>query len=258
MTDVTVTSDPPSPQSQPGPSREPDGTIKDQSPPQSPEGKTTPDPKADGSTDSDGTSFLTAKQEVKAEGEPDPKADGEKKDGEPEKKSDAGAPEKYADFKLPEGYEFDEAELGKATTLFKELGLSQDAAQKLVDHYSANSLQAADAPYKAWADLQKQWVGDIADRFGSKADSVRTDIGKAIATLPPSLARSFNAALDLTGAGSNPDIVEGLHIMLKGLVEGGSVRQGAPSKEANKTPGAPERPSAAEAMYPHLVGNRQQ
>lgn len=221
----------------------------------------TPEPKtADGSTDGDGTSFLTGKQEQKVDGEPTP-ADGEKKDGEGEKKEgDAvvGAPEKYGEFKLPDGYKFDDKQLGDATALFKEMNLSQDQAQKLVDHYAANSLQAAEAPYKAWADLQKQWIGDIADRFGSKAESVKTDIGKAIGTLPPSLARSFRSALDLTGAGSNPDIVEGLHIMLKGLVEGGSIRQGNPSPQANKEPGAPERPSAAEAMYPHLVGNRQQ
>lgn len=220
----------------------------------------TPDPKkVDGSSDGEGSSFLTGKQEQKVDGEPKPgdepkPADGEKKEGD----APAGAPEKYGDFKLPDGYKFDEKQLGDATALFKEMNLTQDQAQKLVDHYAANSLQAAEAPYKAWADLQKQWIGDITDRFGSKAEGVKTDINKAIGTLPPSLARSFRGALDLTGAGSNPDIVEGLHIMLKGLVEGGSVRQGNPSPQANKEPGAPERPSAAEAMYPHLVGNRQQ
>ena len=256
MTDVTVTNDPPSPQSQPGPSREPDGTTKDQTPAPSPAPKTTP-PKTDGSTDpGEGTSFLTAKQEQKVDGDPKPDADPKPADGEKKEDAPQGAPEKYGDFKLPDGYKFDEKQLGEATTLFKEMNLSQDQAQKLVDHYAANSLQAAEAPYKAWADLQKQWTDDIADRFGSKADTVRTDIGKAIGTLPPSLARSFRAALDLTGAGSNPDIVEGLHIMLRGLVEGGSVRQGNQSPEANKQPGAPARPSAAEAIYGHLIPNR--
>jgi len=72
MTDVTVTHE--TPQNQPGPSREPDGTIKDQSPPLNPEGKTTP-AQTDGSTDTDGTSFLTAKQ-PKAEGEVEPKVEG--------------------------------------------------------------------------------------------------------------------------------------------------------------------------------------
>jgi len=63
------------------------------------------------------------------------------------------------------------------------------------------------------ADLQKEWLGDIHDRFGSKAETVRTDISKAIdAALPPSLARAFRGALDLTGAGTNPDVVEALSI----------------------------------------------
>lgn len=214
------------------------------------QGTTTPTPPTD-STEAEGASFLTGKP--KAE---EPEAAPEPKEGEKEP-AKAAAPEKYEDFKLPEGYKFDDEALKEATGVFKELGLSQDAAQKLVDYYAKNNLQAAEAPYKAWADMQKEWLNDINDRFGSRTEAVRTDISKAInTTLPPSLARSFRAALDLTGAGSNPDIVEALSIMLKPLVEGSSVRGNGPSAESQKAPGAPERPTAAQAIYGHLGGNR--
>src|SRR5258706_9447266 len=99
MTDVTVTTD--NPQSQPGTTRAPDGTITDQSP------STTPiEP-----TSTDGDSFLTKKEAVPPTAAPapsDPKA-------EPPKETPQGAPEKYGDFKLPDGYQFDKGSLEQAT-----------------------------------------------------------------------------------------------------------------------------------------------
>jgi len=243
MTDTTVTTDPPQ-GNQPA-VREADGTLKDQTP--SPETTTpTPAPKTEGQ------SFLTQTPEApKEELKEEPKPEDKKPDAE------GGAPEKYADFKVPEGFKFDEKALTEAQAAFKELGLTQEGAQKLIDTYAKNTQQAIEAPYKQWADLQKEWLGDIHDRFGSKAETVRTDISKAIdSALPPSLARAFRGALDLTGAGTNPDVVEALSIMFKPFVEGPSIRPGGISPEANKAPNAPVQPSIAEAMYPHLVPNR--
>jgi len=243
MTDTTVTTDPPTGNSPEA--RTVDGTLKDQNP--LPETTTPTSEKKP-----EGQSFLTQTPEApKEEPKEEPKPEDKKPDAE------GGAPDKYADFKVPEGFKFDEKALSEATAAFKELNLTQEAAQKLVDTYAKNTQQAIEAPYKQWADLQKEWLGDIHDRFGSKAETVRTDISKAIdSALPPSLARAFRGALDLTGAGTNPDVVEALSIMFKPFVEGPSIRPGGQSPEANKPPGAPAAPSIAEAMYPHLVPNR--
>jgi len=46
-----------------------------------------------------------------------------------------GAPEKY-EFKVPEGFTLDQALVDQFTPIAKELNLSQDKAQKLVDMYS--------------------------------------------------------------------------------------------------------------------------
>lgn len=241
MTDVTVTTAPPAPNSTEA--RTPDGTLKDQSP------NTTPTPTEP--SPPEGGSFLTdpdVKPEIKPEGESKP-------EDAPKPEAPAGAPEKYADFKLPEGYQFDAAELTKATTLFKEMNLSQDQAQKLVDHYAENNLQAAQAPYKAWADLQKQWTTEIGNRFpGEKGSQIKGMISNVIDTvLSPSLAKNFRTALNLTGAGSNPDIVEALSIMLKPLSEGTPVRGNGPTKPSQSDPSKSDGPlSAADAIYPHL------
>ena len=251
MTDVTVTNEPP--QGNQTEARDLDGTLKDQSSP-----TTTPTPETRTPSTEEGKTFLNGKTESKEEPKVEPKLDA---DGKliVEKKEDApaGAPEKYADFKVPDGFKFDDKALSEAQATFKELGLTQDAAQKLIDTYAKVGREASEAPYKAWANTQKEWLSDINDRFGSKAELVRTDISKAIdSALPPSLAKSFRSALDLTGAGSNPDVVEALSIMFKPFVEGGSLKPGGLSPEANKAPGQPSRPSVAEAMYPHLAQNR--
>ncbi len=236
MTDVTVTTD--DPRSQPGASRTPDGTITDQT-----LESTTPSPEPK----PEGESFLTREKEPPATAEPESK---------PEDKAPVtpqAAPEKYTDFKLPDGYQFDRASLDQATTLFKEAGLSQDAAQKMVDFYAANSLQAAEAPYKEWANLQKQWTTQISERFpGEKSGQVRSMISSVIdTTLPPSLAKGLRTALDITGAGSHPDVVEALSILLKPLSEGTPVRGGAPSPGGQRAPDSAP-PSIADALYGHL------
>lgn len=241
--------------------RDASGALVDQNPTlNQPSGETPKDqvvektpPEADA-----GKTFLN--QKPKAEGDPKaddkPKSEGEEK---PKPEVTAGAPEKYEDFKLPEGYKFDDAALKDVTSLFKELGLSQEAGQKLVDHYAKNGLQAAEAPYKLWADTQKTWIKEIEDTYGSKADTMRTDINKAIdsAITSPKLNRAFREALDMTGAGSNPAMFEALSILAKPFIEGTIVKSGGPTKESQSNPSQPARPSAAEAMYPHLIPNRE-
>ena len=61
------------------------------------------------------------------------KVDGEGTPAEDKKEAPAGAPEKYEAFTLPEGYEVDEQLLNEFTPTLKELGLTQAAAQKVMD-----------------------------------------------------------------------------------------------------------------------------
>lgn len=200
----------------------------------------------------EGTTFLT-EGEKKPEVKPEVKL--EEKPPEGEKKSDAPVvPEKYADFKLPDGFKMDEKVLPEIQATFKELGLTQEGAQKLVDIYAKNGMQAAAAPYQEWARLQKDWTDEIANRFpGEKATTTKAMIkGVFDSVLPPSLGKNLIAALDLTGAGSHPDVVEALSILLKPLSEGTPVRGNGPSKEGQTEPGKGGPVSIADAMYGHL------
>ncbi len=204
-------------------------------------------------TDPAGTSFLTGAKAGEGEGKP--------KEGEaPKSETTTGAPEKYTDFTVPEGFKFDAAALAEAQTVFKELNLSQASAQKLVDTYTKQISAAANAPYDLWANTQREWNTEILSRFGGESGSnkLRGDINNVInRVLPPTMQKSFRAALDFTGAGSNPDMLEAFSIMLRPHMEGRPVPSGNPSSATNTDPTRPSGPiDPAAAMYPHLVGNR--
>lgn len=215
----------------------------------------TPEPSSNPTPDT-GKSFLnTDPTAPPAPKDGEPALKDPPKDGEPPKdpkETPAGAPEKYEEFKLPDGYKLDAEVNTTVQALFKEMNLSQDQAQKLVDFYAKSGLEASTAPYKAWADLQKSWSTEITDRFGTKAETMRTDINGAItAALPPKLANAFRTALDLTGAGTNPDIVEALSIFTAPFVEGKPVVPGRPSPKGQESPGG-QQVTMADAIYSHL------
>ena len=125
-------------------------------------------------------------------------------------------PETYAEFKMPEGVKLDEAQLKEATPLFKELGLTQDRAQKAVDFYAKQRAQDVANQQKAWGDFQAGWVKEAkADpEFGKdKFDASMGTVRKAITTFAktPAEVKAVDEALNLTGAGNNPAILRLLY-----------------------------------------------
>ena len=88
----------------------------------------------------------------------DKSADGDKPaDGE----KPADAPIEYAEFTLPDGVTLDEKTMGEAKTLFADLKLPQEGAQKLVDFYTTKANELATAPYQQWVDMQTAWRKEV-------------------------------------------------------------------------------------------------
>ena len=165
-----------------------------------------------------------------------------------------GAPEKYEDFKAPEGFEIDKEALADALPVFKDLGLSQAAAQKLVDFYATVSQKAADAPVKLWQETQQKWIEEVkADpEIGGKLDQVKATVSRAIDGLgDPKLANDFRAAMDYTGAGNNPAFIRAFYRLAEKVSEGGNVVGNRPSPLGQVAPGAAPK-SAAHTLFPNL------
>jgi hypothetical protein len=109
-------------------------------------------------------------------------------------------PEKY-EFKPPEGVEFDSAMLDEYAPVFKEAGLTQEAAQKLLTSHL--SLQQA-----AHTKQLEAWEGELkADKdFGGK--NFEGNLQAAQSAVARFLAPEDKAFLDRTGLGSFPGLVK--------------------------------------------------
>jgi hypothetical protein len=155
--------------------------------------------------------------------------------------------------------------LEAATPIFKELGLSQEAAQRLVS-FHAEQLKATlpSAQESAYTEMRKDWatktlahpeITSAVDKDSGKTgiDAVKINIGRVLGALgDATLANEFKAAMDLTGAGDHPAFVRALNKLAGLITEGRPVTGKGPSPEGQRAPGTASRPSAAQALYPNL------
>lgn len=137
---------------------------------------------------------------------------------------------------LPDGFVLDE-ETGKA---FSDLLLNpdmspQERAQAFMDlHVSAlqagieaQSAQLRDAMVKEnlelWNKTNEEWRKQLADlpEFKDNLDAEAGKVMQALVTV--GAGDDFFAAMDMTGAGNNPAILQVLHRLAKPFMEGGAV-----------------------------------
>lgn len=120
----------------------------------------------------------------------------------------AGAPEAYEAFNVPEGITYDAAIFEHLNTVAKDLNLSQDQAQAVVDSYYAMGKAAAD---KVSADVDAQaqkWADEVkADPLigGTNFDATCKHVAEVTKAMPE--FKSVFAALEQWGVGNHPDLV---------------------------------------------------
>lgn len=150
-----------------------------------------------------------AAKKPEGEGEkPDAAKTGDEKDGEKEgDKKPEGAPEAY-EFKAPEGAELDKDAVAQFEPIARELNLSQEQAQKLVDLYGSKVMpqlmkQQADTWQKQVADWGTA-AKDDAEIGGDKFDGNLTRAKQAMDKFATPQLREF---LETTGMGNHPELI---------------------------------------------------
>lgn len=144
-------------------------------------------------------------QKPEGEGEkPDADKSDDKKDGD---KKPEGAPEAY-EFKAPEGAELDKEAVAQFEPIARELNLSQEQAQKLVDLYGSKVMpqlmkQQADTWQKQVADWGTA-AKDDAEIGGDKFDGNLTRAKQAMDKFATPQLREF---LETTGMGNHPELI---------------------------------------------------
>jgi hypothetical protein len=116
-------------------------------------------------------------------------------------------PDTYADFVMPEGVELDEAALAEASPLFKELGLSQEKAQQVVDLYAkqvqAGSLKQTETFNQLMNDWREQSKND--KEFGG--DKYDENVKVAQSAINKYGTPELKQLLNDHGVGNHPEMV---------------------------------------------------
>jgi hypothetical protein len=199
----------------------------------------------------DNTSLAAA---VPKDGEAAPEASGQTKPGEGETKPEVAPKVEYTDFKIPEGTKITQESLAHFKETMAERGFNQEEAQALLDMHIKDVQDAAQAPYKLWADTQNQWRTEAKNNpeyGGAKFDENMANVAKAIDAVyegNPKGAQAFRDALNFTGAGNNPAVLSFLYNVSQAYMEGTPAPSGGPVKvNADGTAGGN---AMANIMYP--------
>lgn len=180
-----------------------------------------------------GEQSATTQQATEGQAQPaaDQGGDAGKTDGEQAKPE--GAPETY-EFKAPEGAAFDDHVIGQFSEVAKELNLSQEAAQKVLDKI---------AP--ALAEKQSRMIESVRTEW---AESARADkefggqkLSENLAVAQKALNQfgtpELRALLNESGLGNHPEIIRAFYRAGKAISEDGFVpggRSAAPADPAKR------------------------
>jgi len=116
-------------------------------------------------------------------------------------------PEAYADFTMPEGVELDQSALDAYSPVFKELGLTQEQAQKLVDLRAGEIQAGSDRQVEAFNQLKQEWVDQVKSDKEIGGDNFEENVGLARAALDKLGTPELKELLSDHGVGSHVEIV---------------------------------------------------
>lgn len=146
--------------------------------------------------------------------------------------SEDGAPENY-EFKAPEGKELDGKFVEVYSEVAKELNLSQDKAQKLIDKLSpvieSRQMERIEAVRNEWAESSK------ADKeFGG--DKLNENLSVAKQALDKFGTPELKSLINQTGIGNHPELIRFFYRAGKSLTEDtyvGGHKEGAGDRPKN-------------------------
>lgn len=133
-----------------------------------------------------------------ADGSAEPKPDGGTDTGDGKQNPPA---DPYAELKLPDGAAVDEAQMAEYKKLAKELNLSSENAQRVLDFEAKRLAEGSAKASQAWQEQVKQ-------EYGDKLPTVMATCARAIDKFGDNGLRDL---LDQTGLGNHPLMVKLFH-----------------------------------------------
>lgn len=141
-------------------------------------------------------------------------ADGENKDVKQpesekpkEEKKPEGAPEAY-EFKAAEGVELDMEALKDFEPVARELNLTNEQAQKLVDAYPKILAGVQQRQVEVWQKQTQDWAADVKADKEIGGDKLTASLSKAQQALETFGTPELKEYLNETGLGNHPELVK--------------------------------------------------
>ncbi|EIX6839108.1 peptidase [Escherichia coli] len=153
-------------------------------------------------------------------------------------KKPEGAPEKY-EFKPAEGQELDTAALEQFEPIARELNLTNEQAQKMVDLYGTKIMPMVQQQQaEAWQKQTEGWAETVKADKEIGGDKLTANLSAAQRALDQFGTPELKEYLNATGLGNHPDLVKTFVKIGKAMSEDGMVT----GKESGQR-------SAAEVLY---------
>lgn len=118
-------------------------------------------------------------------------------------KAAEGAPEEYAEFTMPEGIELDTEMAAEFKGAAKDLNLTQEAAQRMVD--LAAKMRQRDV--EAIVNLRAEWVDQTKSDKEIGGDKLDATLGVARKAVDAYGSPAFKELLNQSGLGNHPEVV---------------------------------------------------
>lgn len=138
-------------------------------------------------------------------------------------------PVEYTDFAVPEGLEMDAEVLTNFKGIAKELGIPQEAAQKLIDLQASLETKRSAAAEQAQAEQAQQWAAQIKADKELGGENYSKTVETAIKAVEKYGSPELRSLLNETGIGNHPELVKFCHRIGKALSEDGLVMGGTQS-----------------------------
>jgi len=134
--------------------------------------------------------------------------DEKSEDDKDDEDKDEGAPDQY-EFKMPEGMEeaLDEDTAKEFSEVAKELGLTQDQAQKVVDVQVGLMNRIGEKLQGEWSTLQEEWRADAKSDKEFGGEKFQENLGYAVKAIDTFGSEALKEALEVTGMGNHPELV---------------------------------------------------
>lgn len=166
-------------------------------------------------------------------------ADGEKPADKPDDKEQKpeGAPEKY-EFQAGEGVDLDTEALKDFEPVARDLNLTNEQAQKLVDAYPKILAGVQQRQAEAWQKQTEDWAASVKADKEIGGDKLTANLSAAQRAMDQFGGPALKEYLDSTGLGNHPELVKTF------------VKIGKPMSEDGMVDGSNQgQRSAAEVLY---------